>query len=205
MGSGTQGQLLLFVRLTVGSRDTKMCPRSRFHPRGSIHGLVDPLDPLVWLFGLMELPQEFFAVKRWKRMFQSVGLQRDKGLHGSTAQCAGRGSAAVSSWSSTRRQTHAVAACKDTARPKSLAMCAVSEWQRSAGLSSSTRGAAVQTAMCRGSSEISRSKRRHPHPIPRLGQTAATAGCGFSLSWWFNSTRKQANPSCTKQRMVYGF
>ena len=97
MGSGTQGQLLLFVRLTVGSRDTKMCPRSRFHPRGSIHGLVDPLDPLVWLFGLMELPQEFFAVKRWKRMFQSVGLQRDKGLHGSTAQCAGRGSAAVSS------------------------------------------------------------------------------------------------------------
>ena len=35
MGSGTQGQLLLFVRLTVGSRDTKMCPRSRFHPRAS--------------------------------------------------------------------------------------------------------------------------------------------------------------------------
>ena len=35
MGSGTQGQLLPFVRLTVGSRDAKMCPRSRFHPRAS--------------------------------------------------------------------------------------------------------------------------------------------------------------------------
>lgn len=51
--------------------------RKRVREVGSIHGLVDPLDPLVWLFGLMELPQEVFAVKRWKRMFQSVGLQRD--------------------------------------------------------------------------------------------------------------------------------
>ena len=179
-----------------------MCPRSRFHPRAS----GSTWSTCLAVLGLMETsPGVLCSETLEKDVFSQWVLQRDKGLHGSTAQSAGRGSAAVSSWSSTRRQTHAVAACKDTARPKSLAMCAVSEWQRSAGLSSSTRGAAVQTAMWRGSSEISRSKRRHPHPIPRLGQTAATAGCGFSLSWWFNSTRKQAKPSCTKQRMVYGF
>ena len=33
-------------------------------------GLV---DPLAWLFELMECPREFFAAKRWKRTFESVG------------------------------------------------------------------------------------------------------------------------------------
>ena len=33
-------------------------------------GLV---DPLAWLFELMECPRKFFAAKRWKRTFESVG------------------------------------------------------------------------------------------------------------------------------------
>ena len=123
-------------------------------------------------------------------------------MAGSIAQSAGRGSAAVITWSSTRRQAHAVAASKDTARPKSVARCAASEWQRSAGLSNSTRGNTVQPAMWRWSSEISRSKRRHPHPIPRLGQTAATAGCGFSLSWWFGRTSTAARATTRHQSLM---